>query len=317
MKNYKSGMTLLEVIASMFIICIGLLSILMVIPYGTFQVSKTLNAEYISNMLAAGAEDLQIGNWDKNITDTAGVGKPPFEPDPVSGTITTNIYIVDPFVSHNDFGLFTRRPNILPNLRDSQDKMRGKDDIEYVLSENQRTYIDNGNEGSGKYSYFITIKPREVRSSPRYNEAEDRYEEAIDEITYTTDLLGCYQRVDTDTAFEVHPTSPQYYAYAAKFTIPSAENKLDFSTTKYVFITWVTNWPDPPSAESQSVTMNRGEWCRVVSAVIKNDNTQDIIVISNDFASVRNNEGSENLPETGNIRIFIFPGVLYHKRIFD
>ncbi|MDR2642021.1 MAG: prepilin-type N-terminal cleavage/methylation domain-containing protein [Planctomycetaceae bacterium] len=322
MKNYKSGMTLLEVIASMFIICIGLLSVLMVIPYGAYQVSKARNAEYISNMLAAGAEDLQIAGWNEIVTKKEGVGKADF-----GNSTTAKIHILDPFVTYNlDNDIFETLENT--NFKEA---MSGKDDILYILKEDARTEITD-NRGSGQYSYFVTIKPKQFVSRKFIgltNNFDLTQYETITAIEFTTDLLGCYQRVDTgDTddpgkPFEVIPESAEYYLKAAKFTIDNTINdnktKINFSNTKYVFLTWTTiaqtSSKDPRLNTTQRVIMRRGEWCKIVSAN-NNNGKQDIIVLSNDVASIKNSRLAENLPDN-NVRIFVFPGVMYHKRIYD
>jgi len=56
----QQGITLLEVLASIFVIAIGLLGVLAVIPFGTLQVSRAYEAEYASNMLANAAEEIVI-----------------------------------------------------------------------------------------------------------------------------------------------------------------------------------------------------------------------------------------------------------------
>ncbi len=65
----RSAITLIEVLAAIFVISIGLLGVLAVIPFGIFQVSKARDAEHTANMLAAAEADIKItgmtliGNW--------------------------------------------------------------------------------------------------------------------------------------------------------------------------------------------------------------------------------------------------------------
>jgi hypothetical protein len=288
----------------MFIICIGLLSVLMVIPYGAYQVSKARNAEFTSNMLAAGAEDLQIGEWNTDITNRDfGIF-----PKIMVARVPVPIYIVDPFVTHsnnpNPLTLSIDNTNFIQDISLAlADKMVCKDDIDYVLKENDRAQIQNA-QYLGQYKYFVTIKPKVVRDGTILYE--------ILSATFTTDLLGCYKRVDDDWAVKITPittpTSPQYYSKAAKFIIPSGS--LDFSTTKYVFLTWTEMLP------ISRVTVNHGEWCKVVSAG-ENATGQELIVLVNDIAAIQNSDYSENLTTGSGIKVIIFPGVLYHKRIFD
>jgi type II secretory pathway pseudopilin PulG len=56
----QCGISLLEVLAAIFVVSIGLLGVLAVIPFGAFQVSKAQHAEYASNMLANAAEEIYI-----------------------------------------------------------------------------------------------------------------------------------------------------------------------------------------------------------------------------------------------------------------
>jgi hypothetical protein len=289
MKNYKFGVTLMEVIASMFIICIGLLGVLMVIPYGAFQVAKARNAEYISNMLDAGAADLKITGIVKDVEDD----RIPIAN--ITNTTPVPIKIIDPFVTHPNAtisGIFDAI-----TISGGTEMLRGKDDLNYVLKEGGRTEIKNinGHENIGQYSYFVTMKPKTVTPDGDGTNAI---------ITYTTDLLGCYKRIDDDVASALTPGSPQYYSKAARFTIPSGT--LDFSTTKYVFITW--------RVTTEAYPKIHGEWCRVVNAGTNNSGNQEITVLANEFATERN--ADVDLTGSGH-QIFIFPGVMYHKRIYD
>jgi type II secretory pathway pseudopilin PulG len=60
-----NGITLLEVLASIFVVSIGLLGVLAVIPFGAFQVSKARQTEYASNMLANAADEIYIRDMAK------------------------------------------------------------------------------------------------------------------------------------------------------------------------------------------------------------------------------------------------------------
>jgi type II secretory pathway pseudopilin PulG len=332
MQNYKVGMTLLEVIASMFIICIGLLSVLMVIPYGAFQVTQARNAEYISNMLAAGAEDLKITGWDKEITNQAGVGIAPFLPstsgDPSTNgkPITIGVHIIDPFVinfppSNIDYIDI----QAVKNDPIRKEMMTGSDDLKYKLHENARTEITPADPSkpqsptsSGQYTYFITIKPQEIFSNEFVDNGNTMKE--FTSVKFTTDLLGCYQRVEPCFKLELDdkPDSQTFYFRAAKFTV-KGNDRLDFSTTKYVFVTWKFTTPDPPANYPEPDTriiLRRGEWCKVVSVGNNKDDNQVITVIANDVVSIKNNaeELNQNMEA---LEIFVFPGVMYHKRIYD
>ena len=58
--SLKRGVTLMEVLAALFVLSIGLLGVLAVIPFGSFQIAKARQAEYGSNMLAAAKAEVRI-----------------------------------------------------------------------------------------------------------------------------------------------------------------------------------------------------------------------------------------------------------------
>ncbi len=76
----QRGITLIEVLAAIFVISIGLLGVLAVIPFGIFQVSKARDAEHTANMLDAATADVGIsgmtllGNW---LSNGSVVDRPP------------------------------------------------------------------------------------------------------------------------------------------------------------------------------------------------------------------------------------------------
>ena len=55
-----SGITLLEVLIAIFVVGIGLLGVLAVIPFGAYQTSKAQHAGYASNMLANAASEIVV-----------------------------------------------------------------------------------------------------------------------------------------------------------------------------------------------------------------------------------------------------------------
>ena len=59
-KQQHRGISLLEVLAAIFVVAIGLLGVLAVIPFGALQVTQANHAKYASNMLANAAEEVRI-----------------------------------------------------------------------------------------------------------------------------------------------------------------------------------------------------------------------------------------------------------------
>ena len=90
-----SGVSLLEVLAAIFVVSIGLLGVLAVIPFGAFQVSKAQHAEYASNMLANAAEEILIREMVKprtwGVSNLASDGDLIFERVQVTLTVTQDI----------------------------------------------------------------------------------------------------------------------------------------------------------------------------------------------------------------------------------
>jgi hypothetical protein len=224
------------------------------------------------------------------------------------------VFVIDPLVRHDNLGVFIPVQLEVPEY---ENLMFGKDDVEYVLRDDARTRLQNA-DGSQQYSYFVTIKPREVN----YNSETEKVS-----IKFNTDLLGCYRRAKKDEGYgvdkgdvvfgvELDTSESKFYSKAAKLRIKTTSDvRLDFSTTRYVFITWTRVWPE--SGSGKKMTMNCGEWCKVVSvSEVDGEQAQDIVVLANEFVSERNINVSENLSVDA-ARVFIFPGVMYHKRIYD
>ena len=59
-KPLQRGISLIEVLAAIFVVSVGLLGVLAVIPFGAFQVSKARQTEYAANMLANAIEEIVI-----------------------------------------------------------------------------------------------------------------------------------------------------------------------------------------------------------------------------------------------------------------
>ena len=70
----RRGISLMEVLASVFVIGVGLLGVLAVIPFGIYQVSKANNADYCGNMLVNATSEIKVrelckyANWTPSAT---------------------------------------------------------------------------------------------------------------------------------------------------------------------------------------------------------------------------------------------------------
>ena len=157
-KQPQLGISLLEVLAAIFVVSIGLLGVLAVIPFGAYQVSKANHAEYAANMLTNAAEEILIREMAKLPTgdSTKFVWFEPYE-------------INDP---DNHIARFSEDG--------WQEIMRGQDDLEYTTYDNKRPDFEgkNGIKSSGKYTWFFTFLP------------------AADEVA--VDVLACYNRMLDD-----------------------------------------------------------------------------------------------------------------------
>jgi len=80
MTRQHSGISLLEVLAAIFVVTIGLLGVLAVIPFGAFQVTQANHAKYASNMLANAVEEVLL----RDMAIPTGWG---FNNDPIATTL--------------------------------------------------------------------------------------------------------------------------------------------------------------------------------------------------------------------------------------
>jgi len=220
----SSGITLLEVLAALFVVSIGLLGVLAVIPFGAIQVSKAQHAEYASNMLANATAEVVIRNmgiesWDK-VTYKKFIW---CEPYPIFDSPTHIVHV--PRVEDRD---------------DWKDLMRGQDDLAYNTYDDKRPEFKFWKDGkplsSGKYTWFFTYLLKE---------GED---------TVIVDVLACRNRVQSDD-LQVHVPKESFAAAhrGGTFTFSNGNNIVErLAQTKYVFVTW-----------QEGSTLN-GAWCKIV-----------------------------------------------------
>jgi hypothetical protein len=220
----------MEVLASMFVICIGLLGVLAVIPYGAYQTAKARNAENTSWILDAAVKELEATgmakpeNWkimpsgggrielqtNSVISPSNDTGNPPSPPTIYYNNTGTSdqwlncsrYFMVDPFDSAGTpdpsnhiykVGVhFDNRP-IFCN------RMTGQDDLVYTTHSDKRTdFSGQGNKilSSGQYTCFFMFRPEPtttyLASSPSN----------LNGVPWTNiennvniDILGCYNRV--------------------------------------------------------------------------------------------------------------------------
>ena len=146
-KKQSRGISLLEVLAAIFVVAIGLLGVLAVIPFGALQVSRAYQAEYAANMLANAAEEITIRR----------MPNPDFWEPPQDTLDCTKLVWFEPYkVPHDhDYIAFIQRSGW-------EERMRGRDDLVFTAHRDRRpdfTGQDDRIESSGKYTWFFTYKP--------------------------------------------------------------------------------------------------------------------------------------------------------------
>jgi hypothetical protein len=275
------GITLMEVLAAMFVICIGLMGVLAVIPFGMFQVGKARNAEYISNMLANAKQEIQFN----------GMAKPSnwiFPPGSATTLNCTKIVMFNPFGASPPDAV-QMAPVLPPFQQHFQNAMTGNDDIQYETNDNgdRSKYFPTKDENgkpvsSGQYTWFFTYRPVKKSGSTE----PDNAVLPSDLEPVTVDLLGCYNRISD----EDRQASAAFVSSLQGGTLTLngfAEWDL-FRDTKYVFVIW-NGTPAP-----------NGIWCKVLY-VNKNANS---LVVSGELSAA-----------PASVNVYIPSGVLYHTRV--
>jgi len=306
----RGGITLLEVLAAIFVVSIGLLGVLAVIPFGAFQVSKAHHAGYASNMLANAAEEIFIREMAKpqawgilgeevkggTLLKTA----PP--PEDMALDCTKFIWVepremTDVPVEHIFF--------IGPTFESPdkwQEMMRGQDDLVYTSYDDKRPDFAGQNkkiQSSGKYTWFFTFLPEVPNSF-----TEDLSEVPLGMVNTSTDIdvLACYNRVPTDDEQVECNVSSSFGGGRLESANIEAKHLELLAQTKYVFVTWE---PEPsPQVVDEVWCVMHGVWCKVVF-VDKSDPAKPKIVVTT--------VTDKTLPST--VQVYIPSGVLYHKRL--
>ena len=131
-RNPRLGLSLMEVLASIFVLSFGLLGVLSVIPYGMYQAERTGIANHGGNCLRAATEEIKLRSWnDKDVffyRMTGGNHNRYRESDPYPAKQTPNInppftlnsgtyyvncrypIVVDPLVVYNTTGNYSQVP---------------------------------------------------------------------------------------------------------------------------------------------------------------------------------------------------------------
>jgi hypothetical protein len=304
----------MEVLASMFVICIGLLGVLAVIPYGAYQTAKAKNAENTAWLLDAAVKDLQAMELAKpeNWTQTQFTLGATLIFDPTSADKELNcskFFMIDPF---NDVDLsldhIYRIGATFTHRQLFRDRMTGQDDLVYTIHTDKRTDFSGQNNkilSSGQYTWFFMFRPNVSTSYlPGGNPPTSllavpwTYVESNVDI----DILGCYNRVpgiEQSIPIIIPPSPPPlpysvYNSNSILVNIPYGD--YDWKNTKYVFLSWLHT----------SEPRSDGGWYKVINVMESTGSTCDVFLT--------HHVGS-TYPELVDFQILIIPGVMYHKRI--
>ena len=302
----SSGISLLEVLAAIFVLSIGLLGVLAVIPFGAYQVSKAQHAEYAANMLANAAEEVIIRKmadpteWTAVDTKIQSGDILVFERNDPPEASTLNC---TRFIWYEPFDVYDPEYHIVCVSTFIDEKrwdevMRGQDDLVYSTYADKRPdFVSRGGkiQSSGKYTWFFTYLPATNIVSKDAVRLSD-----VDK-TVTVDVLACYNRVPSDDR-QVQPNDFMPSRNGGTFTLPNADHSELLTQTKYVFVTWET-----PQGLG-------GAWCKIVF-VDRSTPLQPKIIVTGSLPDLNKQDGEEAIYD--NVQIYIPSGVLYHKRVED
>ena len=291
-RQEQRGISLLEVLAAIFVVSIGLLGVLAVIPFGAHQVSKAQHAEYASHMLANAIEEIRIREM---VPESLQGGMPDY----------TKFAWGEPYPIPDPNGL----THIWRVLMEEgwKEHMRGQDDLVYSTYDDKRPdFVNQGGkiQSSGKYTWFFTYLPK------------------VNEDEVNVDILACYNRVPEDDRQVLitngngdgngEGNGHDRYSISrggSRFTLPDASHLELLTQTKYVFVTW----------ESDVLPVIGGAWCRIVFLDKSNPSHPQIIVTGNGLRRLRDilNRDVEGVQDTLQIWMYIPSGVLYHRQVPD
>jgi hypothetical protein len=318
----------MEVLASMFVICIGLLGVLAVIPYGAYQTAKAKNAENTAWLLDAAVKDLQAmelakpENWivqhnstwltrEDSTSTTHNIFLNHADNDDDKILNCSRFLMIDPFsdtlnrlpLNNHIFQIGTNftNPQSVPLL--FRERMTGQDDLVYTTHPDKRTdFSGQSNKilSSGQYTWFFMFRPQISGSvtnttSVYWTSVNDPLNGKVDSDT-DIDILGCYNRVPGSDKEKFIPFvfEASYYNNSISVNIPPDD--YDWKETKYVFLSWKLG--TAPNIYTE------GGWYKVI-------NVSGLTV----FLQLHQG-GTLYTAGTGtDLLMLIIPGVMYHKQI--
>ena len=97
----RSGLSLFEILASLFVLMVGLLGVLAVLPFGLYQMNRVNKADLGGNCGRAAIQEIQVRGWAGNFGDS--LYDPFYNANPPAG----NIFIAQLDNIRNEFNVYT------------------------------------------------------------------------------------------------------------------------------------------------------------------------------------------------------------------
>jgi prepilin-type N-terminal cleavage/methylation domain-containing protein len=294
--HLPKGITLIEVLVSVFVIGIGLLGVLAVIPFGAYQASKASNAQYLSSMLANAEHEIKIRKlaypttWGTDAKDSETDEK-------ITGADSkvdcTKIVVISAATKPED---------------DWKEIFQGQDDYDYKIDEatNRPDLMVEKPDGTladlkstGRYTWFFTYRLYDslddaTKAAPP---ADFKAELASLSQPVNVDILGCYNRVPDDDLTALAVTNFQPALDGGTLTLDAQNHQTEvlekLAQTEYVLV----SWDDAPKPRN-------GAWCKILF-VDKNAGGSPRIIVSTEGDAIGNTD----------IKVRIKNGVIYHKRV--
>jgi len=314
--HQHKGITLMECLASVFVIGIGLLGVLAVIPYGSFQIHKADIAENTAWMLDSATGDLQaieglakINKW-CNGDNVIVAGTSLFDNDSTSTPDDDKLdcskfIMVDPVGNVETIGgsIYRVGQNFTCAQQNTlQEQMTGQNDLVYTRYPDKRPDFsgqNNRKKSSGKYTWFFTFKPDYTDTVPPHPPGNVPWGDVKD--TATVDIIGCYNRVP-GVEENVPCTFVQKLLNGLMVKLSGLPTEVELKYVKYAFLSWDDTSTVPSTVE--------GFWYEVVNILDTASSTPTLVLF---------NKKAPEFPDSdyNNLNILFIEGTVYHKRIPD
>ena len=231
LNHNRSGLSLFEILAAMFILMVGLLGVLAVLPFGMYQMNRVNKAAFGGNCGRAAIQEIQVRNWAGNFEESL------FDPfgnlSNAQGDLRCDRpWIVDPLLlaqnGNNDsqFSTFpltdtdglprlwsrfpVNPPSLYPSLNDVRDVFCWQDDRNFAAPESPSVQVPRpvgvAPKGSiqshENYSWLYMLTPimRGLSSGTPFESESKIVGYEVDVVVFfNRDLSGATERAVTAT----------------------------------------------------------------------------------------------------------------------